>query len=138
MPNKLSVDTAFAIELLLEREDDHHLAHVLPHEFDAPLPPGPQLRADVVDHRNAALVQLARQTKVEVGEIDKHGSVGLAPLGFGHHFVKQPEDARQMLHHFGQSDHGDLIGVDHQVASSLLHALAADAEKFQRCSFASR
>ena len=77
-------------------------------------------------------MQLARQAKIEVGKVDEHGCVGLSPLGLGHHFVKQPEDARQVLHHFGQPDDGDFVGVDHQIASSLLHPLAADAEKLQR------
>ncbi len=83
MPDKFRVDTALAIELLFEGEDDQHLAHVLPHQLDARLPPRPQLRADVINHRDPALVQLARQPKVEVGEVDEHSGVWFSPLGLG-------------------------------------------------------
>ena len=119
MPDELGFDAALAIELLLEGEDHQHLADVLPHQLDARLPPRPQLRADVVDHRDAALVQLARQAKIEVGEVDQHGGVGAAAFGLGHHVAKAPVDARDVLDHLDHADHRDLVSVDHEFASGL-------------------
>jgi hypothetical protein len=36
-----------------------------------------------------------------------------------------------VFHNFRQSDDGDFVGVDDQVASSLLHPMAAHAEKLR-------
>ena len=135
MPDKFRLDSALSVELLLEGEDDQHLAHVLAYQLDTRLPPRPQLWADVINHRDAALVQFAGQPKVEVGEVDQHSRVWSSALGFVDNFVKEPEDSRQVLDHLDQSDHGNLIGVDDEIAARLLHLLAADAEKLRSRTF---
>jgi hypothetical protein len=59
-----------AIERLLEREDHQHPVDVLPHQPDALLLPGPQLRADEVDDGNAEAVELPGQPEVDFWEVD--------------------------------------------------------------------
>ena len=54
---------------------------------------------------------------------------GCSAFGLGDNFVKQPEDTRQVLDYLSQSDHSDLIGVDDQVASGLLHLLRRPRRK---------
>ncbi len=80
-------------------------------------------------------MQFARQPKIEVGKVDQHRRVRTPPFRLGHDFAKQPEDARQMFDHFRQPHHRDLVGVDHQLASGLLHPLAAHAKKLQLSCF---
>src|SRR5271169_6422946 len=120
MPNKLGLNPTLAIKLFFEREDDQHLPHVFPNQLDARLPPRPELWADVVNHRDSALVQFARQAEVEVGEIDEHGGIGTPALRLGDDFVEEPKDTRQVFHYLSQSDHCDLAGVHDQVTSGLL------------------
>src|SRR5271166_425320 len=131
MPNEFGFDAALAIELLLKGEDHQHLANVLPHQLDARLPPCPQLRADVIDHRDSALVQLTREAKIEIRKVDQDSSVRVAAFCLGHHAAKALVDARQVLDDLGQSHHCDLVRVDHEFASGLLHPLAAHAEELQ-------
>ena len=76
MADKLGLHAAFAIERLLEGEDHQHPVDVLPDQLDAVLLPGPQLRADEVEDRNAQPVQLFGQPEVNLGKIDEYGYVG--------------------------------------------------------------
>src|ERR1035438_6097198 len=124
MPNEFRFDPALAIELLLEGKDHQHLTDVLPYQLDARLPPRPQLWADVIDHWDSALVQLARQAKIEVRKVDQHGSVRTASFRFSHHAAKALVDPRQVLDDLGQSHHRDLVRVGHEFASGLLHPLS--------------
>ena len=75
MADELRRNAALAIKLFFEGKDHQHLANIFPHALNAALLPRPQLRADVVDHRHAALVQFAGQAQVKVGEVDEHGRV---------------------------------------------------------------
>ncbi len=129
MSHKLRIDAALAIELLFEREDHQHLAHVFANPLDAPLLPGPQLRADVINDRHIQFVQFARQPQVEVGEVDEDSSVGTAIAGFADHFAKAAIDAGNVLDHLDDADFGDLASVGQQLASGLAHAVATYAEE---------
>ena len=62
---------AVSVDRLLEREDDQHAIGDARIVFIRPAPPGPELRADVVDDRDAELAQRARQAEVEVGKVDR-------------------------------------------------------------------
>src|ERR1035441_2647826 len=97
MADKLRLNAALAIEALLEREDQQHPANVFAYLLDAALLPRPELRADVVNDRHAALVQLARQAQVELGEVDEHGGVWPSPFGLAHHFAEAAIDERNVL-----------------------------------------
>src|SRR5579859_7495194 len=88
MSNIADFDAVLAVELLLEREDHDHLADIFLDLLDAAGTPGPYLRADEVENGNAQAVQLARQTQVEVREIEQDGGVRLAPSGFGNQMLE--------------------------------------------------
>ena len=70
---------AFAIDRLFERKDHQHEIRELADGLDPLGAPGPDLRADVVDDRNAERLDAPRQTKVEIGKIDDDERVG--PVG---------------------------------------------------------
>src|SRR5437868_12921369 len=105
MPDKLCWNATFAVKLLLERKDHQHFVDILAYQFDARRPPRPQLRADVVDHWNATLVEFLGETKVEVGKVDEHCDVGTATFCFTNHFAKSAIDAGQMFDDLSQTDH---------------------------------
>ena len=129
MADELRRNAALAIKLLFEGKDHQHLANVLAHALDAALLPRPQLRADVVDDGHAALVQLARQAQVEVGEVDEHGGVRTASLGFANHLAKAAIDRGNVLDDLDDADLGDLSRIDQQIAAGGAHLLAAHAEE---------
>ena len=79
MADKLHRHRGLAIDRLLEGKDHEHAVGNLPHRLHPPGTPRPQLRADVVDDRNAEAFDAACQRKIEVGKIDDDERVG--PLG---------------------------------------------------------
>ncbi len=129
MAHELRVDSSLAIELLFEREDHQHLAHIFSDPFDAALLPGPELRADVINHRDIQFVEFARQPQVEVGKVDEDSGVRTAIAGFADYLAKATIDVGNVLDHLDDADLGDLAGVGQELASSLAHAVAAYAEK---------
>jgi hypothetical protein len=65
--DELDRHSGLAVERLFERKDDQHRLRGVADRTDAALPPGPHLRRHVIDDRDAAGVQRARQAQVEVG-----------------------------------------------------------------------
>src|ERR1039458_1696816 len=96
MADKLRLNAALAIKALLEGKDHQHLANVLAHLLDAALLPRPQLRADVVNDRHSAVVQLARQAQVELGKVDEHRGVWPSPFGLAQDLVEAAIDERNV------------------------------------------
>ena len=129
MSDELRFDAALAVELFLERENDQHLADILPHPFDASLLPRPKLRAHVVNDRHASLVHFAGESQVEVREVDKHGSIGPSLRGLAHHLAKTAVDGWNVLDDLNDADLGDLSRVDQQLATGGAHLLSADAKE---------
>ena len=68
MPDEPRFDPVTAVELALKGKDHQHLAHVAPDQLDPSLVPRPELWAYVINHRNAAPVQLPRQAEIELRE----------------------------------------------------------------------
>src|SRR5271157_4829298 len=129
MPYELRLDAALAIKLLLEREDHQHPADVVPHLLDSPLLPGPELRTDVVNDGNAALVKFAGEPQIEIGEVDEHRRIGPAPLRLAHHLAKAAIDGWNVLDDLDDADFGDLASVRQQLAAGRAHLLSSDAEE---------
>src|SRR6478672_3750936 len=117
------------IKLLLKRKDHNHLADIFFDLVHASCPPGPYLRADKVEDRNAQAMQLARQPQVEIREIDQDGCIGLALCGFRHQMLESAANVRQVPDHLHQSDYGNLIRVDEQFGAGSTHLLSAHAEE---------
>ncbi len=133
MPDELHLDPVPPVELALKRKDDQHLAHVALHQLDASFAPGPELRADVVNHRNTAAMQLPRQAEIELREIDQHGHVGTPPVDLGQQMTELAIDARQVRRHFGQPQHRNVPGVDHGLATGGAQTLPAQPEALDPC-----
>src|SRR5262245_60970184 len=129
MADVRDVHSVFAVKLLLEGKDHDHLADVHLDLLHAPATPRPDLRADKIENRNTEAVELARQTEVEVREVDEHGCVGLAPCSFCDHALESPADIRQMLNDFRQSNDRDVSRVDQQLATGSMHLVSAHAEE---------
>src|SRR5437868_8154064 len=87
-----------AVKLLLKGKDHDHLADIFFDLLYASGAPGPYLRADEIEDRNAQAMQFARQAQVEVREIDHDGGVRLAPRGFCDQMLETAANSRKMGH----------------------------------------
>ncbi len=132
MPDESRIHAAVAIKLLLERKDHQRLVDVLAQELHPPLPPRPELRADVIDHRNAALAHLTGHAPVERGRVDHDRNIGPPLVRGANQFLVETEDFRKMAEDLGDADNGKVLRIDNDLATGGTHALAARPEKAYR------
>lgn len=125
------VHATVAVPLLFEGKDDQGFFHPLAHAFHAALAPGPELRANVIDDRDAAGVHFASCPEIEGGGIDEDGAAGLAALSLAHQPAEERVDLRDPGKDLGDADDGELAGVHDGVAASAAHGLATDAEELE-------
>ena len=128
MADKLGLHALIAVEGLLEGEDHQHAVDVLAHQLDAVLLPGPQLRTDKIEDRNAELMQLLSQAEMNLGKVDEYGDAGPARADGLLEFAKLAPDARQVADDFGEAHDGHLLGADDALKARSGHALATHAE----------
>src|SRR5580698_1950729 len=113
MSDESRVYTAIAIKLFLEGKDDQSFVDVIANQADASLAPRPELRCDVIDRRNAAPFHLSRDTPVECRGVDHDGEVGLSAVGLADQVFVKSKNFRQVAENFGDTDDGQVFGVDH-------------------------
>src|SRR5258708_5275509 len=101
MPDEFGIHSPIAIELFFERENDQCLVHVLAKKLYATLSPCPELRTDIIDHRNTAFLHLAGDTPVESWRVNDDCQVRLAPVSFVDQPVKEAPDLVEMSEDFG-------------------------------------
>src|ERR1051326_8155166 len=97
MPDIADLHSVPRIELLLKGEDHDHLADIFFDLLHAPGAPRPDLRANEIKDWDAKAMQLARQTQIEVWEVDQDGCVGLAAGGFCHQMLEAAANVREVL-----------------------------------------
>ena len=78
MSDEGRVDSPFAIELLLKRKNHQRFIDVVAEQPHPSLSPCPELRRNVINHGNAALLHLPRDSPVERGRVDDDGEIGFA------------------------------------------------------------
>src|ERR1700757_1065359 len=80
MSDEGRVNTAFAIKLLLKGKNHQGLVDVIAQQANASLSPCPELRRDIINRGNPALLHLPGHTPVERRGIDNDGEIRLAPV----------------------------------------------------------
>src|SRR5271167_3630981 len=103
MADESRIHAAVAVKLLFEGKNHQCLVDVLAQQPHPSLPPGPELRANIVDDGNPALAHLPRHSPVESGRIDNDSEVRPAPIGLSDQPVKQPIDSRKMADDLGDA-----------------------------------
>ena len=78
-PTNSTGTPAFAIDRLLERKDHEHAIRDRADRLQPSRAPRPDLRADVVDDRDAEALDRRRQAEIEIGKVDEDQRV--RPLG---------------------------------------------------------
>ena len=95
----------------------------------SPGPPGPELRADVVDVANAMRPKLAREPKMKAGKIGEDREWRLAARRFGDKVAHGAHQRRKVLEDFGDANDGDFGIVGDDVNAGGAHLRAAHAEE---------
>ena len=131
MTDESRIDAAIPIKLFLKGKDHQRFVDVFAQQAHPSLAPRPELRANVIDDGNAALVHLARDAPVESGRVDDDGKIRFALVGLRNQLVKQAPDFWQMIQNFGNSDHCKVSGVDDRVATCGPHAIPTHTEEFE-------
>src|SRR5580704_11014125 len=129
MADKSSVYSTLSIELLLKRKNHQRLVDVIPQQTYAPLSPCPELRCNIIDNGNAALLHLPRHPPVKCRRVDHDGEVGPASVSFLDQMPVEAENLGQVAENFGDADHGEILSVDDCVAAGGAHPLSANAEE---------
>ena len=129
MPYKRRIHSAIAIELFFERKNHQCLVDILAQQLDASLPPRPELRADIVNNGNPVPPHLSCHPPVERRSVDDHGQCWSLLVCRSNQFFVESENFRKMAENFSDADHRQVLGVDHNLASSGPHAFSASAEE---------
>ena len=132
MPHKGSVHSPLVIELLFKRKYNQHLVDVIAQQPHPSLTPGPELRRDVIDHRNIALLHLPGHAPVKRRRINHDGDIRFSLVGFEDQLAEESIDFRQLAKNFGDADHSEVFSVDHSLAPRSSHLLSAHAEELKR------
>src|SRR5580698_11318699 len=132
MANKRRIHSAIAIELFFEGKNHQRLVDILAEQFHTSLAPSPELRADVVDHRNTAFAHLPRYPPVECRRVDDDCQGGTLLICRANQFPIEAENLWQMAHNLSDADDGEIFGVDDDVAPRGAHALPTCTEELER------
>src|SRR4029077_7794580 len=114
MTDEGRINPAIAVKLLFKGKDHKRLRDIFPQQANSPLAPRPELRRNIIDNRNAALMHSPCNTPVERGRVDYDGKLGLSLIGFGDELVEQPPDFRKMGENFGDANDRESFGVDYR------------------------
>src|SRR6058998_1324470 len=124
MPDERAGNAGAAVQLRLERQDDHHVVHATLDPPHAARPPSPELRRDVIDHATPGLLGHTGEVEIEPGIVDQDDEVerflsenlsdGKNPTGQGADRGR-PDDP----------DHVQVAEALHQLHAGSLHAWAA-------------
>src|SRR5689334_8914217 len=116
------------IKLFLKWKNTESFSKTAAHQIHAPRPPGPKLRADVVDVSNALRAQLACESEVKTGEIRKNGQSGFAMLRYFNNAAHRPNERWQTLQDFGDAHDGNFRIIGDDLDARGAHLRAAHAE----------
>src|ERR1700682_2056421 len=131
MADELHGYSGIAIEFFFKRKNAQCLREAPAHYAHAPRPPGPELRADVVDVFNATAFEFAGEAQVEAGKIGEDRKGGLAALGLADEATHGANERRQMAEDFGDASDGDFGVVGDDVDAGGTHLRATHAEDFE-------
>ena len=129
MADKLGVDAALAVEGLFEGEDDQHLGDPLLDPAKAPALPGPELRRDEPDDRDAGAVKVVREAEVHIREVDEHSDRGTVSADGADETAVTGIDVRDVAEDFGDAHDGDVFGADNLPLMMTGHLNTAEASE---------
>ena len=112
MADELGVDTALAVEGLLEGKDDEHLGDALLDPAKAAALPGPELGGDKPDDGNPRAAEVAREAEVDVRKVDEDGDRRAIAADGADEAAIAGVDVRDVAENFGHAHDGDVLSAD--------------------------
>ena len=131
MAHERDRDSRLAVERLLEGEDHDHLRDALPDRPHPAAAPRPDLRRDVVDDRDAAPLQLARESEVEVRVVHEHGDGRPVAVHLLEDGAEHRAQVAQVAEHLEKPHHGQVADVGEEAAALGPEPVAAEAEHLE-------
>ncbi len=131
MADKVDLEVNAFKHVDLERKNHHQPVDGFGHLRNTPAVPCPDLRADVVEHFDAALFQLAGKAQVETGIVHQQSGVRPALIRLDQHFIKGALKKRVALEHFDNTKHIHFAGVVQQFHAFGAEFVAADSPNGQ-------
>ncbi len=119
------------VEVGLKREDDHQAVGEAGQGAHPVGAPGPDLGADVVQHRHPVVFGQAGHPEIEVGKIHQDGQIRRRGFEDLPDASQGLPDGGQVTHHFHETHHGQIRGGGENPHPLGGHRLAADTE--ERC-----
>jgi hypothetical protein len=107
-----SIDAAAAKPRFFEGEEAEELSDESADGFDAALPPGPDLRGNQIEDRNAHFFEMAGEAEMEIGIVGEDCGGGRVSAGVAEKFAVLAVDAREVDHDFGETDDGETGSVN--------------------------
>ena len=94
-----------------------------------PALPGPDLRADEIDHLDSAILELLSQPDIETGRVNEDSQLGTPAFGVIEQCVETAIGPWQPRYHLRDADHGELVGIHNRLNARSPHEFAATAEE---------
>lgn len=124
--DELGVYTSFAIEVLLEREDDEHLRDSLLDPAKASTLPRPQLRRYEPDDGDAGAAKMAGEAEVDVWKVDEDGDRRALPADGADQPAIAGIDVRDVAQDLCDTHHSDIFSADDLLLVLMGHLYAAE------------
>src|SRR5215470_13864875 len=100
MSDEGRVHASVAVELFFEGKNYKCFVDVVAEQAHASLPPGPELRGDVIDGGNTSFFHLPSYAPVEGRGVDDDGEVGLAAVSLADQILVELPDFWQVAEDF--------------------------------------
>ena len=117
----------FSVKFLFEGEDDQHFVDVRADLLNPVLLPGPDLWRYIINNTKSLLACPFGDAKVESRVVDQDEGIGGIFKNIRFAEVNVAEDGAEVHQHFCKAHEGEVLVVFDQVASGLLHQVAAPA-----------
>ena len=129
MADEFCRDAGAGEEGFFEGENAEGLRETAADNAHSPRPPGPELRANVIDVADAERAELAREAEMKAGEIGEDGERRFAAPGFGNEMAHSADQRRKVAENFRDADDRDFFIVGDDVNACGAHLRAAHAEE---------
>src|SRR5215475_7823191 len=127
----IDLDAVPLVIILLEGQDDQHPLDVAFDSVNAIRAPGPNLRADIVDHPVTVALEPSGKPQVEFGPVDQDDEPRPALIGRVAQAAEDAQEFRQRPGDFERAHNRHFPRVHEGLDPGLPHLVAARAEKFE-------
>jgi hypothetical protein len=124
---EFGVYVAVAVEGSFEGEDDEHAVDALLDPAQAAALPGPELRADEPEDRDAEASAVFGEAEVDVGEVDEDSEIRPGAFEVGDQLAILPEDEGGVADDLRDAHVGDVFGADDASLAGDFHLCATEA-----------